>query len=143
MRSARVTHDRVQLEFDSPSLTKQSSKAECDINNIMVKYAKTGVLNHVSNNQSSYGDFSASLDYQDAINSVMAAQDSFMELPAVVRKKFDNDPVKFLDFVNDPSNVDEMIELGLYPAPEQAPGPVDVAPAEVPPSDPLLADTGA
>ena len=37
----------------------------------------------------------------------------FEELPATIRKKFENDPAKFLDFVNDERNADEMVELGL------------------------------
>ena len=38
---------------------------------------------------------------------------AFDDLPAKVRREFDNDPFKFLEFVEDPENVERMAELGL------------------------------
>ena len=45
----------------------------------------------------------------------MLAQDMFESLPADIRTKFGNDPGRFLDFVEDPQNEEELIELGLKP----------------------------
>lgn len=107
-----------------PSMTKQSFKAECDINNIMAKYYKTGLIDHVVNAQVKYADVSKVVDYQTALNTVMEAEDSFMSLPSQIRAKFENDPTKFFDFVNNPSNLDEMVNLGLAER-KPAPDPID------------------
>jgi len=113
-----ITYDRDQNSSDSrfvftrPSRTQQSFRDECDINNILRQFNVTGEL-PVGSVQPQYGDFSGITDYQSALNSVMAAQDSFLALPAKVRAKFDNDPAVFLDFVSDETNKDEMKALGL------------------------------
>jgi len=113
-----ITYDRDKNSADStfvfskPSLAKQSFRDECDINNILRQFNVTGQL-PVGSVQPQYGDFSGITDYQSALNAVMAAQDSFLQLPAKVRAKFDNDPALFLEFASDEANKDEMKALGL------------------------------
>ena len=46
----------------------------------------------------------------DQINRSKAV---FEALPSVLRKRFDNDPAKFLDFVQDSNNSKELVEMGL------------------------------
>lgn len=114
MRSMRVSRQvRPTMEFLKPSLTKQSFAKECDINNIMKRYEKDGLIAHVNRVQGSYGDFTNPPDYQDALNKVISAQDMFMSLPANVRARFGNDPGEFLKFVQDPGSVEEMVKMGL------------------------------
>ena len=113
-----ITYDRdknsdsAKLVFIRPSRTKQSFRDECDINNILRQFNVTGQL-PVGSVQPQYGDFSGITDYQSALNAVMAAQDSFLQLPAKVRAKFDNDPALFVDWASDEANKDEMKALGL------------------------------
>jgi len=113
-----ITYDRDQnsadsrLIFDRPSRTQQSFRDECDINNILRQFNVTGQL-PAGSVQPQYGDFSGITDYQSALNAVMAAQDSFLQLPAKVRAKFQNDPALFVDFASDEANKDEMKALGL------------------------------
>jgi phage internal scaffolding protein len=113
-----ITYDRdknsdlAKLVFTSPSRTKQSFRDECDINNILKQFNVTGQL-PVGSVQPQYGDFSGITDYQSALNAVMAAQDSFLQLPAKVRAKFDNDPALFVEFASDEAHKDEMKALGL------------------------------
>ena len=113
-----VTYDRdknsdsAKLVFVGASRTKQSFRDECDINNILRKFNVTGQL-PIGSVQPEYGDFSGVTDYQSALNAVMAAQDSFLQLPAKVRSKFNNDPALFVDFASDEANKDEMKALGL------------------------------
>lgn len=95
------------------SLTVQSEKNNCDVNQILKKYDKTGLITHVNRSVSSYGDFSEVNEYQDSLNFVIAAREAFDELPADIRKKFNNDPGFFFEFCTNPDNQDEMIELGL------------------------------
>ena len=88
----------------------------------------------------SYDDFTGVSDFQSAMNAVREASENFMELPAKVRARFDNDPQMFLEFVASEDNRQEAVELGLIkPAPPAAePALVrvvqDVNPAEAPSS---------
>lgn len=107
--------ERVQLDCGDVRITKQNFKAECDVNNIVARAKKTGLVNHVSRYNGQYGDFSEPVDYQSALNFMMEASDVFMSLPSNIRKKFDNDPGQFLSFAEDPANKDQMRELGLLP----------------------------
>lgn len=110
---------------------KQAMKKECDINFIMSRYAKTGVLAHVNPGRPVYADM-PSFSFHEALNFLQAAQDDFASLPAKVRKEFGNDPAKFLDFATKPENLDKMRELGLAPPKEPAPAPAPApgAPAQ-------------
>jgi len=113
-----VTYDRdknsdlAKFVFANPSRTKQSFRDECDINNILRQFNVTGQL-PIGRVQPQYGDFSGITDYQSALNAVMAAQDSFLQLPAKLRAKFDNDPALFVEFASNEANKDEMKALGL------------------------------
>ncbi len=125
--------ERVRVLVETgPSMTKQAHKDECDINRIMAKYQKTGVITHVSRYSMEYGD-ATNLDYQTALNTVLEAQRMFADLPSSVRRRFDEDPAQFLAFVQDPENVEEMRSLGLVDIPEEPiPIPVVMAANPVP-----------
>lgn len=108
------------LSCSGPDLTQQHFKDESDVNNIIAKYQRTGLLTDPlkpSTRQPRFGDFSDLPDYQSALAMVEEVDDAFMELPASVRKRFDNDPVKVAEFLSDPSNRDEAIKLGLVTPP--------------------------
>lgn len=100
------------IRFTQPSLTQQHSKDETDINNIMARYIKTGVIDHVSKYQPQYTE-NTEADYHASMNIVLKANQMFSELPAAIRKQFQNDPASFLDFVNDENNHDKLQEMGL------------------------------
>lgn len=101
------------------SRTKQSFKDECDVNLVMKRFERTGVLDHLNEFQGQYGDFTdVPQSYHEAVNQVMAAQDMFMTVPPRIRAMFENDPGQFLAFVQDPANLEEMVQLGLATQPE-------------------------
>jgi phage internal scaffolding protein len=111
---------RLQQPTVGPSRAQQHFREQCDINTIMSKYRKTGVLSHITAQMPTYLDLvsdeaitGAAVDYQTALNMVIAAGNAFDALPAQVRKRFDNDPAKFLEFADDPANRDELVSLGL------------------------------
>lgn len=116
--------------------TKQSFKKECDINNIMRKYTKTGVISPeiLNKRQAIFADVSEIGDFQHCKQTVNDAQDAFMTLPAHVRTRFDNDPGKLLDFCADSNNRDEAIELGIITKVEEQTPPQE--PPAVPPEPP-------
>lgn len=120
----------ITLDFsDHPSLTRQEFKAECDINNIMRKYFRTGMLTHVNKYEGQYGDCPA-VDFQEALNIVQRGGEMFAELPAKVRARFENDPAQFLAFVDDEDNREEAVLLGLIEAPTEPPEPPAEPPVE-------------
>ena len=100
------------LACEEPSLAQQHFKEECDINTILQKFNITGLLPE-SPLSPRYGDFTGIGDYHTALNRVIAAQDEFEALPAQIRARFDNDPSKLIEFLEDETNRPEAEELGL------------------------------
>lgn len=115
--------------------TKQSFKDECDINQIMARYQKTGILDFTAKHAAQYGD-ATGIEFQQGMEIITRAQAMFADLPSSTRAKFHNDPGEFLDFCHDPANRSQMAEMGLLrpdyipPTPE-APASQDAATARV------------
>ncbi len=101
------------IEFIEPSRTKQSELADSDINNIMARYALTGVAPAPHRGEPLYGDFSDVEDYQVSLNKVMAAEERFASLPSELRKKFDYNPQNMINFILDENNREECVKLGF------------------------------
>lgn len=111
-------------------LAIQSAKDECDINKIISKYQKTGLVQHVAIHGPTYGDYDA-LDFQTAMETIASGTEMFQELPSSVRKRFGNDPARFMEFINDPdTKLEDLERYGLTRprAPETAPGAPTLAP---------------
>jgi len=113
------------LHCEDASLTQQHFKDECDINNILRQFNVTGLLPE-SALSPRYGDFTGISDYHSALNQVIAAENEFMALPAQIRSRFDNDPAKLIDFLDNSENLDEAIKLGLVTKTEELPQVVEV-----------------
>lgn len=106
----------VVLNCKDQSRTQQNFQAECDINNILKKFHKTGIIDHLAVHKGEYGDFTSSTDYHENLIAMQKANDAFDSLPSTIRTRFNNDPTLFLDFVHNDENEDELIEMGLaYP----------------------------
>lgn len=109
-------------------LTQQSSKDDADIN-VIVARAKRGAELPVNERVPHYGDFSEiPTDLRDALNQLNFAKSLFMTLDPQIRFRFNNDPVEMLDFLADPGNKDEAIELGLVEPPSTKPAVVSETP---------------
>lgn len=119
-RNAYSPRKRVVTQVVGESRTKQSFRDECDINRIMARYQNTGVLEFVQRREAQYADVSA-LDYQEACNVVAGANSMFEQLPSALRARFSNSPAKLLEFLDDPSNRQEAVELGLVESPASVP----------------------
>jgi len=130
-RSPGRRYTRVTTPILQPSLTKQSFKSQCNIDTILANYKKTGVITHANKTQPQYGDFLQAADYQLYQNKILQAQDAFNSIPSNIRAEFDNDPQKFLEFAQNPENIDAMRELGLA-APEAPKPPTAATPAPEP-----------
>lgn len=104
---------RVCQYNDEPTLTIQSEKDACDIDKIVSKFKTTGLMTNVRQDTPQYGDFSEVTDYQTALIRIQEADEAFMTLPAAIRKRFDNDPGKLIQFLENSENRAEALELGL------------------------------
>lgn len=111
---------------ETPSLTKQASKDECDINVMMARYQATGQFDNVNERPPQWGDVSNVQSYQDAQNLILDSARRFAALPAETRARFGNDPAQLLGFLNDDRNRDEAMELGLVDRPAPAAPPLEV-----------------
>ena len=104
--------DETGLKCDDASLTQQQFKEEADINTIVDRFMKSGVL-PTPVNMPQYIDYEGVFDYQTAMNAVRSADEQFMRMDAKLRARFNNSPQEFLAFFADPANTEEAIRLGL------------------------------
>lgn len=130
----RKTNGRVRvLIHTGEGMTEQAHKKECDMNYILKEYAKTGIVRHAKTHEGRYDDVSVA-DFQAAMFIVKEAQNMFDTLPSELRQRFKG-PEQFLEFVNNPTNRDEMIKLGMIVGNDglKGDGTPSGAPTEAPP----------
>lgn len=160
----RVTFDNMLDHPVTGELTvpetrvKQSFRDECDINNILKQYQKTGMIRHMAANaeRGMYADLPDEVDFQTSFNIVKQAEEAFASLPSKIRERFLNSPEQFLAFISDPKNQDEAIKMGLAtdnrPKPSPEPGnggaggkqpPADSAPPAAPDKAPQGPNKGS
>lgn len=117
------------------SKTEQCHKDEVNIHHILRQYKKTGVIDHVNKHQGTYMDLADLPDYQEAQNIIQTAKSMFESVPAVIRADFDNDPAKYVDFMQKPENRAEIEAYGLdashLPPQEETPLPPPQVPKDV------------
>lgn len=112
------------------SLTVQDPDGETDINTIVSRFGLTGKFPE-NPRVPGYGDFTHITDYASALAAVNQAQEGFMEYPAELRARFENNPQLFLEFCSQEENREEMRKLGLLnqvevptpPTPPEPPAP--------------------
>lgn len=116
------------------SLTNQADMDAADINKIMARYEKTGVLIDPLGveRKPMYGDFTEVADYHATLSLLRNVERAFGLLPAATRNRFENDPQKLINFLADPANDAEAVKLGLKQLPPDVPTPAPVR--EVPPA---------
>lgn len=114
-------HDHCGIEFTMPSLAVQDEKDETDINYIVNKYAdgQKGIMTLDLGDSSQYaylqfGDATLPGDYSTALELVSGVREEFYSLPAYVRAKFGNDPMDFIEQLNNPETLEYLQQQGLY-----------------------------
>lgn len=113
-----IERRRCQVFNTKPSRTQQEFREECNINKILEKAKKHGLP--APTEKGFFGDF-CGMDFRDMQNVLVIAQEAFMALDPKVRRRFNNDAAQLIEFIEDESNKDEAIKLGLVPAPEVKP----------------------
>lgn len=131
MKFRTAYKDKIQSPFNTvgDSMTKQSMMAECNINFIIDRFQKTGMIEHEKKYEGDYGEFD-SIDFHEAMNIVAEAKSMFETVPSNVRKQFNNDPGEFLNFVRNKENEPEMAKLGLLDPSYALEPEVTITPAE-------------
>lgn len=114
----------------------QSFKESSDINNIIQKAQRTGVLSHVNKNAQFYEDLT-DFDYEGSKNKIAEANSAFYDLDADIRAEFNNNPGQFLKVVG-PMKKHEIIQkFPEWAEPErQLPVPGQLTTQPAPPADP-------
>jgi len=142
-RSAFIRHPRMTQDDDGVSNTRQEFRDECDINVLMKKYEKSGLL-PTNAGSPQYGDFGNLPDFMEAQNTIAKANEAFALLPASVRLRFGNDPAEFVDFASDPDNLSDMRRWGLAPpaSDEAVLGAAGGAPGGQPPAPAPVSNEG-
>lgn len=116
IRRAYEVYDNTQSAVDcskDPGHTRQSEKESCDINNIVAAAVRGEFVQNLKSSMPQFLDLTGLPNYQEALDLVIKAQETFMELPAKIRTRFDNNPGKFVDFMSTPGNETEARLLGL------------------------------
>lgn len=99
-------------EYVATDKTKQSFKDSTDINKILKKAAVKGGLSHVQKYpEAVYGEFDPELDLFVARERIARGEQIFNELPAEVRREFDNDALSFIQFASAPENAGKLVDL--------------------------------
>lgn len=103
---------RPTIDCAFPGKTEQAHAKDTDINYILKDYTRTGFIKHANRNQGRYDDVTG-VDFQDAMNIIATANSMFENLPSQIRKRFNQNPAEFLDFVQNPANGTEMERMGI------------------------------
>lgn len=92
--------------------TRQEMKDECDVNVIVSRYRNRLIDPDLLAKIATFGD-ARPVSFQDAVSRLHEGEEAFFALPASVRKHFDHDAAKFVDFASNPENADALVDLGL------------------------------
>ncbi|AXL14600.1 internal scaffolding protein [Microviridae sp.] len=96
-----------------PSMTEQAHKEDVCIQNILRKSRKTGIITHVNQYKGEYLNMIDAPNFQEYQNILAEASSMFESVPSHIRQDFDNDPAKYLAFMQNPENFDEIEKYGL------------------------------
>lgn len=120
-RTPKAPRHRVVLDCsNSPSMTKQAHRDECDINQIIARFDRTGLITHLKTNPGEYLDVAEVGTYREALHRVRAVEGAFYALSAEDRAKFDNSPARYLDWASQERTEDDE-PLAAPPTPDEQP----------------------
>jgi len=131
-----VIRNRIQLTIpeDEVIRVEQAHKDEVNINNIVKRHGMDLIAKTAALQQFKYDD-NPNNDFQETMNMILKAEKSFSSVPSEIRKQFDNNPAKFMDFIHNGDNKQQLIDWGLAKAPE-TPQPIEVVVTNQPETPP-------
>lgn len=110
---------RVFTPVGKYSRVKSEFLHDSKISTIMDKYRSHGIPPK-SKGAGSFVDNFVIPGFTESLNQQSKSLTMFEDLDANLRKEFDNNPAKLMDFLEDPKNKDRAIELGLIDKPPEA-----------------------
>lgn len=130
--ATRTYFDRVPVTIKEfgPSMTEQTHARACDINSILARYKKTGLIEHMAKYEPQYGDISE-CDFKKSMDVVAAVKSEYHELPAYVRAELGS-PEAYLEAVSTDEGLEALRALkapGSDYTSSGAPGAIEDAPA--------------
>lgn len=113
---------RAQTDIDcseEDSLTQQNFTQDADINVLAKRFGlDRGPIPMIIPDPNAYGDFTNAPDLRAALEIIRAVDEEFMKLDPKIRRRFENSPAKFWDFVHNPDMHDEGVKLGIFNPPK-------------------------
>jgi len=106
------------LICEGATRTQQHFKDDADINNIVARNRVSNDPMNPPSRRPIFGEFASLPEYQTAQTAIAHANQAFATLDSGLRKRFSNNPAEMIAFLDDPSNRDEAIRLGLVKQPE-------------------------
>lgn len=100
------------------SRTKQEFKKQADINLIMNRIHRTGMVDHLAVGRPIFADVSRVENLHETMNKVKRSEEAFLHLPLHIRARFENKMINLVNFLQDPKNEKEAVELGLLKKPQ-------------------------
>lgn len=117
LESELAAERETAIEFNDPSLTQQQYTDEVNLNTMVARFGiKDGSIPPGAFDPKLFGpivDMGEGHNLKDALDAAREAQAMFMQLPATIRNRFNNDAGSMMDFVFDPRNAEEAVRLGL------------------------------
>lgn len=93
---------------------QQNMKQDSDINDIVQRNAVLSFQNRGKEaNEGFFADVSEMGDFRAYRTRIARINEKFNSLPSYIRRRFDNDPARLIDFLNNKENRKEAEKLGL------------------------------
>jgi len=140
IRTRVVIDSQLAIENGEENRTEQNHKGAVDINDIVAKQGVDRIAETLKVTALSY-DTNPYNNFQEMAEMVAIGNSAFESLPAKTRDEFENSAAKYMDFVQNPENREDLIKRGwIEPAPEPDTSPIEVI---VMPADPVVPDPAA
>lgn len=98
------------------SMADPTGVETAEVKSIMEEFSRTGRLPLRNGQPGLYSPDEVVPNGKDLLGAVLLVQeatDRFEQLPSTLRERFGNDPIKLHDFISDPKNKNEAIDLGI------------------------------
>lgn len=92
--------------------TDQSFKDLVSVKSLVARTEAKGLLRASQKFEGTMDDY-PNLDYQEAQFALAEAKSVFEAMPSKLRKQFGNDPIAFAEFVQNPENQKNLVDMGL------------------------------
>lgn len=103
---------------EGPSMVREAFKDECDINQIVQRYA-AGAQMPPRPGDALYADVSGLSDYKSAVDQVLAAYANLDAMPEKARALLKNDPEGFRHALLNATQSEDLVALGILKAPTE------------------------